>query len=98
MVEERTVWKRCTMVHWYNEQYGNWIFGGDEDLGTNISSVSGPFGIDEWPNDLSFGWKYKSIEAGNDIIIEGKQNHFIAASTQSHQVKLFNSFLKLWKL
>ena len=43
------------MVHWYNEQYGNWIFGGDEDLGTNISSVSGPFGIDEWPNDLSFG-------------------------------------------
>ena len=55
MVEERTVWKRCTMVHWYNEQYGNWIFGGDEDLGTNISSVSGPFGIDEWPNDLSFG-------------------------------------------
>ena len=75
---------------WFDEIAGNWLFGYDKDLGTNIGGVEGPFGIDQWPNNISSGWQYASNEwheAGNDIIIEGEQNNFISASRQTHQVK-----------
>ena len=45
------------------------------------SFIQGPFAIDEWPNDITSGWKYASNvwhEAGNDFIIEGKSISFLS--------------------
>ena len=104
---------------WFDEIKGNWKVGNNGDLGTSICSISGPYNVDEWPNnkfldaeihDISTSisitdefeemtdddddeddeninkevfpfpseWKYYSsedgwLQAGNDIIIEGKQ-------------------------
>ena len=80
-------WKKGMFDIWFDERNAKWRFGDDEDLGTNIGGVSGPFGIDQWPNDISSGWKYYSNgwhQAGNEIIVEGKQYNFIAASKQNH--------------
>ena len=63
---------------WFVEKNGNWMIGNIEDLGKGTGGLSGPFGVDEWPNDITSGWQYASNgwhEAGNDILFEGKQNH-----------------------
>ena len=63
---------------WFDEMTGNWKIGDIEDLGKSFCSILGPYGVDEWPNDITSGWKYASNgwhKAGNDIIVEGKQNN-----------------------
>ena len=61
---------------WSGEESGCWWIGRFKDLGKALGFIHGPFGVDEWPNDIASGWKYHSKgwhEAGNDILIEGKQ-------------------------
>ena len=38
--------------------YGGWYIGGDEYIGTDFASITGPFGIEEWPNNISSKWKF----------------------------------------
>ena len=55
--------------------YGGWYIGGDEYIGTDFASIQGPFGIEEWPNNISSKWKFASggkfheAESG-DIVFE----------------------------
>ena len=63
---------------WFVERNGNWMIGSIEDLGKGVGGIKGPYGLDEWPNNISSGWEYHLNgwnEAGNEVLIEGKQSH-----------------------
>ena len=68
-------------VIWFHDGYGCWTLTDLGDLGkyNAIPDIGGPSNHDEWPNYIRYGWRYDSngdiVEAGNDIIIEGKQKH-----------------------
>ena len=53
----------------------NWKIGDEEDIGTIISSFSGPFCIEEWPNNIFSKWeffngqKFQEAKIG-DIVFE----------------------------
>ena len=55
--------------------HGNWKIDADDVLGTDIAGISGPFGIEVWPNNISSKWKFyvrgkwQEAESG-DIVIE----------------------------
>ena len=75
---------------WFVEENGNWMIGKIEDLGKGTGGLSGPFSVDEWPNDISSGWKYYSNgwdKAEDDITVEGIQIH----SNRSNFHPLFNN-------
>ena len=38
--------------------YGQWKIAPNEYIGTDISGIQGPFGIEEWPNNISSKWKF----------------------------------------
>ena len=55
--------------------YGQWKIAPNEYIGTDISGIQGPFGIEEWPNNISSKWQFASggkwneAECG-DIVFE----------------------------
>ena len=56
--------------------YGGWIVGDDKNIGSGIRGIQGPFGIEEWPNNISSKWrfherlgKWPEAESG-DIVFE----------------------------
>ena len=55
--------------------YGNWKIANDENIGTDFASISGPFSIEEWPNNISSKWrffgggKFQEAKSG-DIVFE----------------------------
>ena len=69
-------------VIWFHD-YGFWILSDFEELGKNIPNpdIAGPNNVDDWPNYITYGWRYYSNgwhEAGNDIIIQGKSISFLS--------------------
>ena len=71
--------------HWTNESkqcsiwFGNgkWFVGYTSDLSKNIGVVIGPYREENWPQNISSGWKYgdeKStwVDAGTDVVFEAK--------------------------
>ena len=37
---------------------GQWRVGVEENVGTGINAIFGPYGIEEWPNNISSKWKF----------------------------------------
>ena len=56
--------------------YGQWKLAPNEYIGTDIAGIQGPYGIEEWPNNISSKWqfalggtKWQEAESG-DIVFE----------------------------
>ena len=55
--------------------YGGWRVGDDEDIGTDICGIAGPYGIEKWPNNIFSkrkfvgGGKWQEAER-SDIVFE----------------------------
>ena len=75
----------CNMQpHWTNMSktcsiwfFGRWVVGPTSHLGQNIGVVLGPHGEEDWPQNISSGWKYGDVtgtwvDAGTDLIFEAK--------------------------
>ena len=44
------------------------MVGLEKDLGENTGAFTGPIGKDDFPNELSSGWRYWSGKTWNDAI------------------------------
>ena len=60
---------------WLNKKTASWIVGAKDKLGTNTGYIVGPYGRDNYPNDIKQGWTYshggKFKEApSSDIIVK----------------------------
>ena len=72
--------------HWTNDSkmcsiwFGNgfWKLGFTSHLGKDIAVATGPYGEEDWPQNISSGWKYGDVtsgtwvDAGADLIFEAK--------------------------
>ena len=66
-------YKTCSI--WFLN--GNWIVGPTSHLGQNFGAVRGPIGDEDWPQNISSGWRYGDvkgtwIDSGTDVIFEAK--------------------------
>ena len=62
---------------WFTKSTASWIVGAKDKLGTNTGYIVGPYGRDNYPNDIKQGWTYshggKFKEApSSDIIFKVK--------------------------
>ena len=65
--------KTCSI--WFVK--GGWIVYYTSELGKHIGVVQGPIGEEDWPQNISSGWKYgdgtgTGVDAGTDLIFEAK--------------------------
>ena len=79
----------CNMQpHWTNMsktysiwfENGRWNVGYTSYLGTYFGLVIGPYGEEDWPQNITSGWTYYDgenwIDAGTDVIFGGSQIHW----------------------
>ena len=60
---------------WFRIETGVWKVGPTSEISSGYSVIIGSTDDDDWPQNLSSGWKYKDktgtwIDAGTDVIFE----------------------------
>ena len=47
-----------TQAIWWQKSLGKWVIGEVSDLGKSVGGIMGPKGDDDYPTNISTGWKF----------------------------------------
>ena len=67
--------KSKTNSIWFDEETGQWKVGQTAEISSRNSAIIASTGDDDWPQNLSSGWKYSHetftwLDAGTDVSFE----------------------------
>ena len=93
-------WKNKSKEYsiWFDLGNGTWFVGDTKDLGSVMCGIKGPYGEDDWPQNISANWKYSDgtgtwPKAGTgDVVFEDLSNGNPKIDTESLLVNQFSIY------